>query len=124
MCGGDAEIYFLRGTDYKGAYDYPAYVTKLTRLDLTTGFEEQILLTPENEITPEVGSLTHGDLSRAKSIDKDFRGYPDENDLMKSKGLIFLGWMLWHIPVPVFRNTRLPSMGLCISTIHGTVHFR
>ena len=89
VCGGDAEIYFLRGTDYKGAYDYPAYVTKLTRLDLTTGFEEQILLTPENEITPEVGSLTHGDLSRAKSIDKDFRGYPDENDLIEVKGSHF-----------------------------------
>lgn len=89
VCGGDAEIYFLRGTDYMGAYDYPAYVTKLMRLDLTTGFEEQILLTPENEITPEVGSLTHGDLSLAKSIDKNFRGYPDENDLIEVKGSHF-----------------------------------
>lgn len=90
VCGGDAEIYFLRGTDYISGYDdYSSDVTKLMRLDLTTGFEEQILLSPEYENQPEVGSLTHGDLSRAKSIDKDFRGYPDENDLIEVKGSHF-----------------------------------
>ena len=72
-------------------YDYSADVTKLMRLDLTTGFEEQILLTPEKEITPEVGSLTHGDLSRAeKSIEKgNSRGDPDESDFHRSQRVSF-----------------------------------
>ena len=91
VCGGDAEIYFLRGTDYMSGYDdYSAYVTKLMRLDLITGFEEQILLTPEKEITPEVGSLTHGDLSRAESIEKgNSRGDLDESDSFEVKGSHF-----------------------------------